>query len=62
MLYRIVKLNPVTNILEMFRGFMMYNSMPDVYTVVMAVAPSIIVFIFGLWVFYKKQDEFILYL
>ena len=61
-LYRIVKLNPVTNILEMFRGFMMYNSMPDVYTVVMAIGPSIIVFIFGLWVFYKKQDEFILYL
>lgn len=61
-LYRIVKLNPVTNILEMFRDFMMYNSMPDVYTVVMAVVPSVIVFIFGLWVFYKKQDEFILYL
>ena len=61
-LFSIVKLNPVTNILVMFRGFMMYNSIPDVYTVVMSVVPSVIVFVFGLWVFYKKQDEFILYL
>ena len=58
----IVKINPVTNILEMFRGFMMYNSMPDVYTIVMSIVPSALVLAIGLLVFYKKQDEFILYL
>lgn len=61
-LQRIVKLNPVTNILTMFRGFMMYNSMPDLYTVLMSVLPSAAILLLGLWVFYKKQDEFILYL
>ena len=46
----------------MFRGFMMYNSMPDVYTIVMSIVPSALVLAIGLLVFYKKQDEFILYL
>ena len=58
----IVKINPVTNILEMFREFMMYNSMPDAYTIVMSIVPSALVLAIGLLVFYKKQDEFILYL
>ena len=61
-LQTIVKLNPVTNILVMFRGFMMYNSMPDLYTVLMSVIPSVLILALGAWVFYKKQDEFILYL
>ena len=41
---------------------MMYNSMPDVYTIVMSIVPSALVLAIGLLVFYKKQDEFILYL
>lgn len=61
-LQTIVKLNPVTNILVMFRGFMMYNSMPDLYTMLMSVIPSALILALGVWVFYKKQDEFILYL
>lgn len=58
----IIKLNPVTNILEMFRGFVMYNSMPDLFTVLMSLLPSAAILVLGVWVFYKKQDEFILYL
>ena len=62
MLQTIVKINPVTNILVMFRGFMMYNSMPDLYTILMSIIPSVLILVLGVWVFYKKQDEFILYL
>lgn len=58
---RLVLLNPVTNILTMFRGFVINNAMPDLYTVVMAVVPSVLIFMLGIWVFYKKQDDFILY-
>lgn len=58
----IIKLNPVTNILTMFRGFVMYNSMPDLYTVLMSFIPSALILCLGIWVFYKKQDDFILYL
>ena len=61
-LQTIVKINPVTNILVMFRGFMMYNSMPDLYTILMSIIPSALILVLGVWVFYKKQDEFILYL
>ena len=61
-LQTIVKINPVTNILVMFRGFMMYNYMPDLYTILMSIIPSALILVLGVWVFYKKQDEFILYL
>ena len=58
----IIKLNPVTNMLAMFRGFVIYNTMPDLFTVLMSVIPSIVILAIGLLVFYKKQDEFILFL
>lgn len=58
----IIKLNPVTNMLAMFRGFVIYNTMPDLFTVLMAVIPSIVILALGLWVFYRKQDDFILFL
>lgn len=59
---KLILLNPVTNILTMFRGFVMYNSMPDLYTILMSVIPSVIILFIGLIVFRSKQDDFILYL
>lgn len=58
---KIVSCNPLTGILTMFRGFMLYGNAPDVFTVCMTVFPSILILIFGIWVFYRNQDEFILY-
>lgn len=57
----IVRINPLTSILEMFRGFVIYGTMPDWFTTVMTVVPSIIVVLLGCRVFYKGQDNFILY-
>lgn len=58
---RIVRLNPLTSILEMFRGLAIYGEMPDLFTVLMTVVPSILVILFGCRIFYKSQDHFILY-
>lgn len=57
----VVMLNPLTSILDMFRGFAIYNTMPSMYTILMSTIPSVIVFVLGLYVFHKKQDSFILY-
>lgn len=57
---KIVLLNPLTSILEMFRGFMMYGTMPDIYTALMAIIPSFGFMALGCYVFYKNQDSFIL--
>lgn len=56
----IVTLNPITNILEMFRAVMLYNAFPSIKSMLIAVVECIIVLAIGLYVFYKKQDEFIL--
>ena len=58
----IVKANPITSILTMFRGFMLYGTMPDAFTVCMTVFPSIAFLLLGIRVFYKNQDDFILYI
>jgi hypothetical protein len=40
---------------------MLNGTMPDVFTCCMTFIPSILVFLLGMVVFYKKQDDFILY-
>mgnify|MGYP001119508152 CR=1 FL=1 len=58
--YKIVRLNPITNILEMFRDVVMYNTFPNIKIVVGAVVPSIILLLIGVYTFYKRQDTFIM--
>lgn len=58
----IVMINPITSILTMFRDFMIYGNMPDVFTICMTVIPSVFFLILGSYAFYKKQDDFILYI
>lgn len=58
---RIVLINPLTSILEMFRGFIIYGTMPDLFTTLMSIVPSVLVILLGCRIFYKNQDNFILY-
>jgi hypothetical protein len=58
----IVKLNPITNILQMFRNVMIYNSLPSIASMIIAIVECLIMLVFGLYVFYKNQDDFILYI
>ena len=56
----IVLLNPLTNILQMFRGVMMYNSLPGIKSILIAAVECVVMLVIGLYVFYKRQDSFIL--
>lgn len=57
---RIVLLNPLTNYLNMFRDVMFNHTLPSLGALVIGVVEMGVVLILGLWIFYKKQDEFIL--
>ena len=57
---KIVRINPLTNILEMFRDVVMYNTFPDWKICLAAFLPSVLLFFLGIVVFYKRQDSFIM--
>lgn len=59
-LYPIVMLNPITNILQMLRNVMLYNTIPSFSSMVIALVECGVMLALGLYVFYKNQDEFIL--
>ena len=56
----VVSLNPLTNIVEMFRDVMLYNAVPTFSSLLIGIIESIIILVLGMYVFYKNQDEFIL--
>ena len=56
----IVELNPITNILEMFRDVMLNNMLPSMGSILLALIETVIAVVAGLYIFYKNQDEFIL--
>ena len=59
-LYKIVMLNPLTNILIMFRNVMINNTVFDLKSLIVAVVETLVFLAIGLYVFYKNQDQFIL--
>ena len=56
----IVRLNPLTGILEIFRNVMIYNTIPPISQFLISFVVVCFMLLLGLWVFYKQQDEFIL--
>ena len=59
-LYKLVMLNPLTNMLMMFRDVMINNNIFDLKSLIIAIIETALIFLIGLYVFYKNQDEFIL--
>ncbi|MEG2439106.1 MAG: ABC transporter permease [Lachnospiraceae bacterium] len=57
---QVVLLNPITNILMMFRDVMLNNSLPSMTSFIVGTVETVAVLIVGLYIFYKNQDEFIL--
>lgn len=53
-------LNPITNILLIFRDVMLNNRIPGVGSLLLAFVEVTIVLALGLYIFYKRQDTFIL--
>lgn len=56
----IVNLNPLTCILNIFRDVMIYNTVPTIGEFLISFVVVTVTLVFGLWVFYRQQDEFIL--
>lgn len=59
-LEKVVLLNPLTNILTMFRDVMINGLIFDVWSLVIAIVETAFFLALGLYVFYKNQDQFIL--
>lgn len=57
---KIVLANPLTNMVIMFRDLALNGLMPSAASVLVAVAECAVVMGIGMYVFYKKQDTFIL--
>lgn len=57
---KLVMLNPLTNYLNMFRDVMFNHMIPGMGEIAIGLMEMILALVVGLWVFYKKQDEFIL--
>lgn len=58
--YRLVSLNPLTMILNMFRNLVVYGIMPGISSFIIVFVIAIGTLAAGLVVFYKNQDKFIL--
>lgn len=56
----IVRINPITNVLLMFRDVMLNNSMLDIRSLIIAIVEAVAALGLGLYIFYKNQDDFIL--
>ena len=55
-LYKLVMLNPLTNMLMMFRDVMINNNIFDWKSLIIAIIETALMFLIGLYVFYKNQD------
>ena len=59
-LYNIVRINPITNYLMIYRDVMLNGLLPDPVQILIALAEALGMLLLGLWLFAKKQDKFIL--
>lgn len=59
-LYKVVRANPITNYLMIYRDVMLNGTVPDPEHVLIGLAEGVIVLVIGLVVFARKQDSFIL--
>ena len=57
-----IKANPLYSITEMFRCCVLYGRMFTMSHLIYALAFSVAVFLIGFFIFYKKQDKFILHI
>ena len=57
-----IKLNPIYYYIEYFRSILLYNEMPTLSLNLICLGYSFFFLILGIFVFSKKQDDFILYI
>ena len=59
-LCRLVMLNPLTNVLNMFRDVVLYDRIFSVSTFAVTGIEAVLCLALGFYIFYKRQDSFIL--
>ncbi len=59
-LYKVVRANPLTNYLMMYRDVMLNGALLDPKEFIIGVIEGVVMLLIGLYVFAKKQDSFIL--
>ncbi|MNM54377.1 Teichoic acid translocation permease protein TagG [compost metagenome] len=55
---RIIQLNPITNLIELFREVLLQGEFPDVSDLAGALLYSLVLFGIGLYVFYRREKNF----
>lgn len=58
----LVEINPLFNIVVMFRALIMEGVLPSMNTAIITLGYSCLIFLIGFFIFYKKQDKFIFYI
>jgi len=58
----VISLNPMYHYVEAFRSVVLYESFPSLWSNIVCLSMGIVSLTIGLYVFYKKQDKFILYM
>ena len=58
----ILKMNPLFYVLNMFRNIIMYGNIPSLQDNFVCFAWGFILIVIGLYIFRKKQDDFVLYM
>jgi ABC-type polysaccharide/polyol phosphate export permease len=58
----LISLNPMYHFVEYFRTVTIYGNIPTLWQNVVCLLMAIVSLVIGLYIFYKKQDEFILYI
>ncbi|WP_252237961.1 ABC transporter permease [Clostridium sp. VAP51] len=58
----LINCNPLFYMVEHFRDCMLYGTIPDLKLNAICLLNATITFAFGLWIFYKAQDKFILHI
>lgn len=58
----VLKINPLYAIIVNFRNAVIYHAPLDTFSTIYSVTFSFAVLFIGMYIFYKKQDEFILYI
>lgn len=58
----VLKLNPMYYYVTYFREVLLYGIVPGLYYNLACIASSLIVLLFGVWVFKSRQSKFVLYM
>lgn len=58
----VLQLNPLRHMINMFRNIVLYHQVPTATEHLICIGFAVSALLIGLFVFYKKQDKFILYI